>query len=263
MIKNWNGLGEFVGVAKTTPNYVADCDDWTGYIDHATACKKALDGDNSYVEEAEKLLDKLDASIEMPQATWQASIYGAYPIVPEFLAGSITPMRHRVEATNDTTPIAIYVSTTCSAVIGSSDMLKRGTAILALVLKLQQVRPVELYLLAETHGRTDGEYLQVIRIESKPVDISVAAFVLCHVGFARHLTYGVAKALDGFNGSWPNNYQSGGKGWEMHVREVLEMSPNDLYIGAARAWDDMIKHPVEWVNAQVKQFLGMREDEGF
>ena len=34
------------------------------------------------------------------------------------------------------------------------------------------------------------------------------------------------------------------------------MNPQDLYIGAARSWDDMIKDPVKWVNAQVRAFTG-------
>lgn len=259
MVKRFDSVAEFAGVAKATPNDANSRDEWYGCISHIQAYEKAMWGDDSYVAEAEKLMDKLDANVGIPTASWEPSVYGAYPIVPEYLAGSITPMRHRVESESDSSPIAIYVSTTCSAMIDSETMLKRGTAILALVLKMQAIRPIEIYLLAETHGVQDGETLLAIKINTKPLDIAVAAFTLCHVGFARHLTYGYAKAINGFDGRWPNKYSGGGKEWEKHVREVLGMGDNDLYVPAATAWDELVARPVEWVNAQVAKFVG-RED---
>jgi len=260
VIKRYESTEDFATAVRGCSNPYGT-GSFVGHMEFETARLKTLQGDDSYVAEAEKLLDLLDASVETPHAEWVGSVYGAYPIVPEFLAGSPTPMRHRQNVEGDNSPITIYVSTTCSAGISTETMLKRGVAILALVLKMQQIRPIELCLLAETHGRTDGEYLQVIPIITKPVDISVAAFTLCHVAFARQLTYGAAIRDDKFNGSWPNTYNGGGAPWEAHVREALGMAEQDLYIGSARMWDDMITKPVEWVNAQVKRFTEVREGE--
>lgn len=254
MIKTYESIPEFIAAAKGCRYDCSASDYWYGDITHDKCVAKSMHGDESLVPAAEKLLDKIDAVVEVSRTEWTPAIAGAYACVPEYLAGLPDCMRTMVQAPSDATPVEVYVSTTCSADIESDLMLKRGTAILALVLKLQQIRPVRLNLLAETHGRTDGEYLQVIRVDSAPLNLAVACHCLTHVGFTRRLTYGTAQKLDRFNGRWPDGYNSGGAPWEAHIREVLAMNPQDLYIGAARSWDDMIKDPVKWVNAQVRAF---------
>jgi len=260
MIQRYDSLAQFVEVAKDCPNGNASYT-WCGNISHNETVQLALNGDDKLVPEAEKLLEKLDSDIEIARPEWVPSIAGAFPSVPDYLAGLPDSMRTMHPTMRDTTPVSIYVSTTSSAGIDADTMMKRGVAILALLMKLQQMRPVQLFLLAELHGRTDGEYLQVIRIESTPLNLSTACFVLTHVGFARHLTYGVAHAKDSFNGQWPRMYDGGGSQWEEHVREVLGMNPQDVYVGAARIWDDVVRRPVEWVNKQVAQFVAKEDWE--
>jgi hypothetical protein len=257
MLRAYDSLTEFLTVASTVKGRSyrdRTPDSWVGFTTYDQCLDTSKNGDEKLVPEAEKLLDKLDAEVDIERAQWVAAVSGAYVCVPDYLACVPMSMRRRKRVQSDVAPVRIYVSTTCSCSIDSKLMLKRGVAILALVLKLQQIRPVELNLLAETHGRTDGEYLQAIPIDSAPLNLSVACHCLTHVGFARHLTYGVASMKDGFNGSWPDSYGGGGAPWEAHVREVLSMEPQDLYIGAARDWDPMIQDPVKWVNAQVKAF---------
>lgn len=260
MIRTYDSIPDFVNVARYCP-YKSGAlpTKWFGYIDAYECIERSLNGNDRLVPAAEKLLDQLDANVEILRPEWAPCVAGAYACVPEYLAGLPECMRRMVPAVNEVTPVQVYVSTTCSASIGTDIMLARGTAILALILKLQQMRPVQLNLLAETHGATDGEYLQVIRVESAPLNLAVACHCLTHVGFARHLTYGTARAQDGFNGAWPDSYSTGGAAWESHVREVLSMNPQDLYIGAAREWDQAITAPVAWVNAQVRAFAD-RED---
>lgn len=260
VIKRWNGIQEYAEDAKTASSYSGGYSDdtWAGGS-FQYALDGATKGDNSLVDDAEKLLDKLDADIEITGKHWEPCMAGAYPIVAEFLAGSPNPMRRMVEVDSDNTPLAIYVSTTCSASISESTMLKRGVAILALLLKMQQLRPIELYLIAELHGTTDGACVQVIQVESKPLDISVACFTLARVAFARQLTYNMGRKLDGFDGSWPRGYRD--SNWESRVREAVGMNPNDLYIPAAKEWDAMVTDPVAWVNAQVEHFMGVKDDE--
>lgn len=254
MIKKYDSIPEFVEFAKSRGYQPESESEWYGYATHAKVVSLARSGDDTLVPDAEKLLDMLDANVEIARPEWMPTVAGAYANVPEFLAGTPECMRIMQPVASDYAPVNIYVSTTCSAGIKTETMLKRGVAILALVLKLSQMRPVKLYLLAETHGQTDGEYLQVIGVDSAPLNVSVACHALTHVGFARHLTYGVAHKEDGFNGCWPDKYAGGGAPWEAHVREVLDMNPQDIYIGAARLWDEMIKEPVAWVNKQIARF---------
>ena len=49
---------------------------------------------------------------------------------------------------SDASPVAVWVDLTCSGGFSAKDMEKRGTAILALVMKLKAIRPVDLYLVS-------------------------------------------------------------------------------------------------------------------
>lgn len=248
------GYAKEVGVLKGTPHANSFNGGWTNYQTFAQSVDKAIRGDDSLVAEAEKLLDQLDASVEVPTKSWEPNVHGAYPVVPDYLSGSPTPMRALSPVYREESPISIYVSTTCSAGVDADTMQKRGVAIMALLLKMQQIRPIELYLLAETHGSRDGECLQVIKVESKPLNLATACYAVADVAFARNLTYSQARKLEDFNGCWPDGYNMGGAKWEAHVREVLGMGEHDLYVGAARLWDEMVQHPVEWINATIARF---------
>jgi len=267
MLKRYEGLGEFCRVAKECQGASNSYNDgWAGNISYSEAIEKSLHGEESYVAEAEKLMDQLDAAISVPHAEWASSVYGAYPIVAEFLAGSPTPMRHRVEAESDSSPIAVYVSTTCSGGVDAETMLKRGITILALIAKMQQIRPIEVYLLAETHGQTDGEYIQVIPLDSKPIQLSSVAFAMVHVGFARHLTYTIAEVKDRFNGHWPDGFSYMSDihtTWEPHIRQVVGMGENDLYIPPVKWSDELVREPVKWITKQIAKFTARGDEYRF
>lgn len=256
MIKRYENLIDFLKDAEKAGSSGRHSSDWYGNLTWDQTVNKTRKGDDSLVPMAQELIDQLEqADIEVPHREWTPDVYGAYGIVPDALAGSPVPMRRLTMHPTEVAPINIYVSTTSSAGISADVMLKRGVTILALCMKLQQIRPVSLYLLAETHGKTDGEFLQVIKLDSQPIGLAIACFTLTAVGFARHLTYRNAEKIDSFNGAWPNRYASGGSSWVTHVKEVLCMTESDLYIGAARAWDDLVTKPVEWINAQIKKLI--------
>lgn len=232
--------------------------EWYGRISYNKALDLARKGDESTVKDADKILDKLAAVYMGAEITqWMPSIQGAYPMVPEYLAGEPQCMR-RIAPTGDVSPINIYVSTTCSAAMSAKQMLKRGVTILALVLKLQQIRPVELFLFAETHGTTDGSFFQVIPVDSKPLSIAHAAFGLTHVGFTRRLTYTMANARDHFNGSWPSGYKYGDwnpkSPYNQKVAQAIGLSDQDLFIHSAHVQDKLITDPIAWVNEQVTRY---------
>ena len=119
---------------------------WDNGIYHDLAVVLAKRGDDSFVSHAEALLEKIEGEVDS-HAEWVPSIYGAYPVVPEFLAGSPSSM-WRGTRPSDASPVAVWVDLTCSGGFSAKDMEKRGTAILALVMKLQAIRPVDLYLVS-------------------------------------------------------------------------------------------------------------------
>lgn len=254
MLLSFDSLGDFARFAdsRVTDYRRENSGSFYGGMTWQEAVSSCYSGDLSLVAAAEALLDKIDASVEVERRLWSPSLYGAFPSVPDFLAGAPDCMRRLRPDPSDVSPVNIYVSTTSSAGISAETMLKRGVAIIALLLKLQQVRPVSLSLLAELHGQSDGACIECIRLESSPIDLSTACFAICRVGFARHLTYGVAQVMDRFNGGWPNGYRS--EHWATEIRQRVGMVEQDLYIPAATAWDPIITDPVAWVNAQVAKY---------
>src|SRR3990167_7629381 len=210
MLVTFDSLPKFVAIVKDkvkSPAYKAE--NFTANISFDEAIEKTLHGDASCVSKAEKLIEQLALTIPRTRGFKTiASPYGGRCQFSDWQVGSPTPMRRRIRTLMEYGPVKIVVSTTASYSVMAETMAKRGAAILALLLKLQELRPIELYLLAELGGKKDGWHYQFIRVETKPLDIAIAAFVLCNVGFARHLTYDLARELDGFQGQWPSGYHS-------------------------------------------------------
>lgn len=264
MLKRYQSYVDFVEATKLSRDYRQrhSNTDFFGDADYSECINRAENGYEKYVSEAETMLDKL-SSIENGDALreWSPSVCGAYPIVPEFLAGHPLCMRS-LQASDKLAPVSLYACSTLSSAISVSDMLKRGTAILALAMKLQQTRPVELYITSEVHGATDGDYIQVIPIPSRPLSLAHACYALCSPGFTRHLTYTVARHDDSFNGCWGVHYNelnaySDATKYIKWITGVLELTPNDLYIKPAHWNDSLIKTPLEWINEQLARYNGI------
>ena len=85
-------------------------------------------GNESLVENANKLMDKLDSvcgGVETSQ--WEPSPCGAYPIVPEYLNGSPTCMRQMLPC-GEVSPVKVYVSTTSFFGITAEELEQIGRA---------------------------------------------------------------------------------------------------------------------------------------
>lgn len=260
MVRRYTDYAEFLATARDSSGqaYRNMGDSWAGGT-YTKCLDLGANGNDELVNEAEKLLEQI-AAVENGEAIreWTPSPVGAYPVVPDYLAGHPYSMRAMLD-TDNRAPISIYVCTTISAMLNAEQIMKRGTAILALVLQLQKTRSVELYVTAETHGQTDGDYIQVIPIESKPLSISHACNALTGLGFARQLTYTIAKAVDGFNGSWgkqfnEHNGMSSNSTYPTWIRGELGCAETDMYIKPGHVNDPMINTPVEWVNEQLARY---------
>jgi hypothetical protein len=254
MLLTFDSLPEFVARIKSEeiiPGHRGDA--WTANISFDEAIDLALHGEDSYVKEANKLIDQLSLAMPMTRAFKTIkSPYGGRCSFSDWQKQTPTPMRRRIRSNTDFGPIKIVVSTTSSQGIDAPTMAKRGSAILALLLKLQEVRPIELYLLAELYGHRDGWHYQQIRVESKPLDIAVAAFVLCNVGFARHLTYDLASKLDGFDGTWPKGYKN--DDYAQRRAERLGLTEEDIMIKEVYLDDKLVQKPLEWLQEQLRKY---------
>jgi hypothetical protein len=235
-----------------------------GSWDDNVGWEKAMEftkfGDPKLVSKASETVDRLVENFQItqiPRKQYISSIAGSRVSVPEYLAGSPFCMKRRVPREMAVRSINIYVSTTCAAAIDAKNMLKRGATILALLEYLQVTQvAVGLYLLAETYGRTDGDFIQVIQVESDPLDLSTAGFAIAHPSFARHLTYGMAEKMDGFNGAWGREHGTYGENpnYVKHLSEKLGMGVDDIYIPSPTWRDEMIiSKPDQWLAARIEK----------
>ena len=220
-------------------------------------------GNTKLVPLAEEMLTKLDTMIETTRLVWDRSPAGAFCCVPDVLAGLPTPMRRQVHQKDEHAPITIFAICSSSGGIGADILTKRGIAILAFVMALSRVRPVELYHLDIGGGRKDGsgETIVSARINTAPLDLATACYVLTSSGFTRRMVYGLEEKLNGDAGSWPKGYYSAPGGYNAKLKKMLVADPERcLIIDAARYNDDLIVKPIEWINKQIKHFT-QNEDE--
>lgn len=271
MLKQYESWGEYLHAAsdpkcKSVRHATASTYDWYGDMSYTQALELANNGDDSYVARAEKVLETLqDLNGGVDIIQWQPSIAGAYPCVAEYLSGSPTPMR-RQAPTGEVSPIRILVGSSCSGGISSKQMEKRGTYILALLLRLQAIRPVELALVSEMDGTADGNYIQVIPIDSKPLSLAHAAYALCNVGFTRRVQYSTGIAFGGSDGSsWPRKHKNasdvvGHADYLTWLKEHIGMQPDDVFVDSAHLQDPLITEPIKWINEQIQRYNKVGEE---
>jgi hypothetical protein len=240
---------------------------WDAGVGFNRAIVMATEGDRTLVESTSADVDRLVTDFQIrqePRRSYANSVAGSRVSVPEYLGGSPFCMKRRMPREMSNRSINIYVCTTCAAGIPARLMLKRGATILALLefLQLSQVS-VELYLTAETHGNTDGDFTQVIQVESHPLDLSTAGFAIAHPAFARQITYAMAYAMDGFNGQWPSSHYQRSKWWRggenkedayvTLVRQAIGMQAGDIYIPAPVLQDEeIIARPENWLSKRIE-----------
>jgi hypothetical protein len=263
MVKTWDSIGDMVrecGAIPTMHTYMSDTDRWFGHTSKLSISNKLLNGDTDLAKKADKVLSKID-KLDLPLVAQFESVrspFGGRVNFGEWMAGSPTPMRRKVRRASELGPLKIFVGITSSAAIDSNKLEARGIAILALLQKIQMVRPVELYVFCETHGNSDGAVFTVVKVDSKPLEVATASVALAHCATARHLLYDWSEVNDGFNGMWPNGYQSV-KYYEKRKRE-MEVGNDDLIFESLTSWDANFDNPEKWIKTQLQK-LGLLETE--
>lgn len=239
----------------------------TAWFGRETA-EKTLDltnlGDTKLVPRAQALLSKLETSIQVPKRTWEPSPSGAFCIVPELLSGTPTPMRRIVQTRDDRAPIDIYVVLSCSAGIKAETLMQRGIVILALALALSRSRPISLHVVDIGNGNYDGtgETTLTARINTAPLDLARACYVLTSAGFVRRLMYGLEQKLNGWSGGWPEpragwSYSNPAPYYEKLKRQVSRDPSRCLLIPGAQYGDELLSQPLVWIKKQVDYFTSL------
>lgn len=210
-------------------------------------------GNSALVEEANKLLDRYQVNPATLKTRRQDWLFGQVPNVPRYLNNSPYSMRRRIVTTDNTAPLNIYVGTDTSARISEDDIKRRGIAILALVIRLSEIRPVSLCLFTEASNTRGENMFGVFKVQTQPLEIATA----CHALTSPNWTRGVALLLDLANGTprtgpWPRD-----RGNLENYRKYLNLEASDLLITGAHI--DEFRNVDQWFNQQLAKYSTIEE----
>lgn len=255
-VTQYESVKEFFDSLPKDAKKARGAENWNGNQTYSQARKMLWQGDSDAVERSEKLLDQMEASgIELQTEYWDNDLAGAIPCIPSYLAGSPESMRRLVESTSETSPVKIFTSVCLSGGFSASEIEKRGTAILALVRKLSLIRPVELHIYADMHGRATDDTgdcaIPVIKLDTAPLDLTTVSYALANPGFLRQLCFAWGDAR-GFDGAWA--WRGSPATYTTRIREVLKAETQDMVINGAYLSDDLMRNPLKWVNDQVVKY---------
>lgn len=281
-IHEWASVGDFVDELDTDPKYrtssYAGSEDrhgrgedhsWYGGESFGQAIKNARIGREDWARLAEEVFDILEAGgIELEVHHWAADRAGAFPCVPDYLAGVPENMRRRLTHASDMSPINVYVDITASAMFDSDQLVKRGASALALCMALQQHRPVTLYLCCalDCHGVSNSKHdaqFSVMRCDTIPMDLAQLAYLFGSAGFFRRLGMAAADKLGcGYTGMWPwRDFNAGASHkFIQRAKEVLGLGPEDLYVPPINAIDESVANPIAWIESHLAHYAQHTED---
>lgn len=215
-------------------------------------------GDLASVPAADAFMSELEGMVFVSRKFRVVDdVCGAVPNVPAFIAGIPTSMRRRARTVAQSAPLSVFVDLTSSASVGAADVAKRGTAILALVRLLANVRAVECWAftgLGNGNGRT-ANYC-AIRLDTAPLDLARAAHILTSTCVARGMGYKLCQTL-GDGGDWP---YADVKMTRLHgaaiMGRVVQPGSDVLYIPPVHAGDEAIRTPVAWLKDMLAEYGG-------
>jgi hypothetical protein len=225
--------------------------DWLGGETCAEAVRYAIAGNERLVRDAERVLSQIDANVDTRGFERQASPCGAFPVVPEFIAGHPACMRRNMPIERG--PVRLIMDTTSSGGIDAATLHTRGTVLLALAMVLMaEGRPVELHWTCALDA-PGGASAVVVRCPTQPVNVGVCCHLVTSQAWVRGLGYGYLMREFGASGSWPFN-TAPCAAVTAAMREAYAMNPADVYIPAIYVHDDMVRRPIAWINKQLAQF---------
>lgn len=225
---------------------------------------KATYGDDTYVKDVNEILEAIDATIDVQTAsyTFDDQVSGITPNVPNAIMGIPESMVMMEPTQADFAPITLWVYSGMSAGSEQRDIVRRGAAITALVMKLQMIRPVMLKIVdAIPEGKQD--HFSVCPIASRPLSLSQVSYILCHAGFARH-TYGIidkwAEAGQGDRIGWDNIFRAHGHNAQspMLARDTIGFLggdiEHDIYIPGLFLHDPLANDSINWIKTAIEKY---------
>ena len=224
-----------------------------GGMDFDQGVRAFRDGDLSGVEASDKLLTRFESlTVPATRKGWQDSVAGGLPNVQAHLAGVPLAMRRKVRRSDDAAPLCVVIDIGASSNITASEISNRGAAVLALVRILAIRRPVELWagaiLDADNVRNASASFC---RIDTSPLDLAHAAFILTHPAAIRRVIWGSAMA-HGFQGKHPF---FAGQNHAPFTRDLLApafLHASDLLVmPRIRSGELSATDPTKWIDSQL------------
>jgi hypothetical protein len=221
-----------------------------------------MQGGATHVEmkPALEIINKVDASFrDREVSAWQPSVCGAYPIVADYLMGLPESMRERKPQESDIAPIKLVIETSISSGVTERENMQRGAALAALVMRMAEMRPVELYFFySGRFKKSNCTSSFMVKVDSTPVSLShvVASFSLT---FCRQIVLSLAHKLASAPVSeaifWGYGAPSLDGVREKKLRELMGLVPPDIFIQGGYLPDAQLmgSDPVAWVHKQLEK----------
>lgn len=232
---------------------------WFNNESEALTGQRCTNGDASVLPAAQALMGRLSPGWTAPAIQMVPEVHGAFPVVPEYLAGEPECMRTLVAHADASAPIRLFVDLTCSAGIQSKDMLTRGTTIIALALTLQQIRPLDLYAFCTMEGNSTKENPRVkacgmmVKLDLQGSLMAQSLYALSSTGFSRRVIYDAMTPM-GFEGNWADysafkagHGRTSSKEYIRACRWHLSLNPEDILIPGISLFDDTTTNPDKWL----------------
>lgn len=233
-------------------------------------------GDTSRVKRSDETLDRIEVIEQLADCLPQTerAVAGGLADVPAYLMGSPVAMRRRRKQEAHR-PLIIVVDAVTSGGIDWRLIERRGVAVLALLRKLEATgHPVTLHIGAAMQCHGQPTTFNVARMDSQPIDLARACWVLCDADMQRDVffkagwqttsgktsDYGISWPYHDF--AWNRSLAQHSVAWGQVIGEtadsVLVVPP--VFLDEARhfATDETA---AAWVNMRYAEIVNRTQEE--
>ena len=242
-------------------------DAWQGNMSTQEAMQCALNGRQEGLDKALRTLDGFEQFLEAPapRSVIVSDVAGGVPNVPAYLAGHPLNMRRRQRVADALAPLTVVIDLTTTFTIKPAQIEKRGLAVFAFVRAMAAIRPVTLYVacgLGCEGDATSSAYYAAVPLETAPLDLARAFFMITHVAMARALLCPVVGEVHkndkdgqsiGWDGSWP--YRSSEQAKASMRDGFAQVFGGDVFtVAPLQSTDKAIDNPEGWLKETLAMY---------